>query len=231
MAIPRSHSYLADGLMLVAVCLLLALTLQRGMLSGESTARPARLQARQTSAVQWASLLNEGWRIGPDSAAVTLAIFNDYECPGCRALHRSIETLAATYQANAAYVYLPYPLSYHRYAASASVAYQCAVDQGRASAMHRVLFAHSDSFGRLPWATFATKAEVADTGSFNQCMAGGAASGKLEKARQLASTIGVVGTPTVFINGKRLSRPPTAAELDSLFLAELAAANVRAVKR
>ncbi|HTQ42066.1 MAG TPA: thioredoxin domain-containing protein [Polyangiaceae bacterium] len=139
--------------------------------------------------------------IGDARALVTVAAFDDYECPYCRKAQRTLERLLSTYPRDLRIVVLEHPLPMHSRARPAAVAALAAAAQGRFEALHARLFA-----GALDDATIEAAAAEAglDLARFDQDRADPRTSGEVDRAMQLASQIGVTGTPTFFVNGRRI---------------------------
>ena len=71
--------------------------------------------------------------------------------------------------------------------------------------MYRLLFAQQQSLGNKDWVTFAEEAEIADLTAFEECVALPADSfPRIDAGRQLGERRNVTGTPTLFVNGRRL---------------------------
>lgn len=139
--------------------------------------------------------------VGDASALVTVAAFLDYECPYCRKAQRTIERVLSAYPRDVRIVVIEHPLPMHAHARPAALAALAAAAQGRFEAMNGRLFA-----GALDDATIETDAADAglDVGRFQADRADPRTSAALDRATQLASQIGVTGTPTFFVNGRRI---------------------------
>ena len=70
---------------------------------------------------------------GSANAAVTVAEYADLQCPACQAAHTQINApLLQKYGAQIRFEFKHFPLrSIHRYALEASMASECAADQGK----------------------------------------------------------------------------------------------------
>jgi protein-disulfide isomerase len=80
--------------------------------------------------------------------------------------------------------------------------------------MHHLLLSKQDSFGLKSWTSFALEASVGDTIAFVECVMQDASSFPgILRDRALGDELGVHSTPTVIIEGWRMPRPPTYAEL------------------
>jgi protein-disulfide isomerase len=104
----------------------------------------------------------------------------------------------------------------HRYAKSAAIASECAAAAGRFKEFHDVLYATPDSIGRASWGSLAHQAGIADTVNFARCLADSSYSDRVQRDVAAAMTLKAQGTPTVLVNGRRVTAAPTLALLDSL---------------
>jgi protein-disulfide isomerase len=111
------------------------------------------------------------------------------------------------------YVHLPLPM--HRFAVPAARAAECAGNEGRFEAMYDTLYARQDEFGITSWSELAATAGVKDSTAFDECLRKDV-SPRVVAGRQLATSLGISGTPTVIIQGWQLGRPPDLAELEKM---------------
>jgi protein-disulfide isomerase len=142
---------------------------------------------------------------GPESAPVTLVEYGDYECPHCRQLHPIIREIMRRTE-GVRFVYRHFPLSnLHPNAVRAAESAEAAGAQGRFWEMHDLLFEHNPPLEAEPLARLAGKAGL-DMQRYAAEMAEGAYSGKVEEGFKSALYgEGVTGTPTVYLNGVRVS--------------------------
>jgi protein-disulfide isomerase len=187
------------------------------------SAATARQQVAKPQFIEsWRSYLDQGVRIGPPDARVQLIEFSDFECPFCASFHKELKTLRQRYPKEIALSYVHFPLPGHRFAELAARVAECADAQGRFEAMHDVLFEQQRSFGLKPWGEFAAQAGVADASAFESCIRGTEPLPRVAAGKQLSEQLGIRGTPTIFINGWKLGRPPNHVELESMVKAILA---------
>ena len=141
--------------------------------------------------------------IGDARALVTIVAFTDYECPYCAKAEKTMLTLRAELGEDVRVVVAARPLPMHEHAGAAARAFLAAAEQGKAEAMHARLFADPaalDDAGLLASA----RAIGLDIAAFEAARAGTATAAALARAETLASSLGVHGTPTFFVNGRRL---------------------------
>jgi protein-disulfide isomerase len=170
----------------------------------------------------WRSVLAEGERLGAKDAPVQLIEFADFECPYCGDFHKKLKALQTLYPTQVALTYMHFPLQGHRFALPAARVAECAAEQGRFEAMYDQLFDGQDGFGLKPWSDYAGAADVPDMGAFDACIKRTGPVQRVEEGKQLGTKIDIQATPTLIVNGWKLGRPPTAAELDAMVKAILA---------
>lgn len=132
---------------------------------------------------------------------IRIAIFTDFECQFCAALDATLAVLEVKHPGKISRSLVHFPLSYHRFARPASIAAECAAEQGRARQMHDVLFAKQSAFGLQSWSSFASAAGVEDLLQFEECIVGDAVSPRIKAGVDLAASLGLSGTPSAVING------------------------------
>ena len=164
----------------------------------------------------WRAALAKGLHMGPAEAPVQLMEFADFECPFCASFHKDLKELRARYPTQVALTFVHFPLSMHRFAEPAARVAECAGDQGRFEAMHDQLFERQDQFGLKPWDDYATAAGVPNMAAFDVCIKKTDPIPRVEEGKVLGAMLDVKGTPTIIINGWKLGKPPTEAELDQM---------------
>jgi protein-disulfide isomerase len=205
----------------LAVCALLTtgLVVRREVFSPAVASTPPA--AEPIFIEEWRSYLANGLRVGEPSAPVQLIEFADFECPFCATFHERVKTLRARHPGRVSLTFMHLPLDRHRFALPAARVAECAAEQGRFEAMHDRLFTEQDSFGLKSWSQYATEASVPDLAAFEACIGRTAEIPRVESGKQLATNLGVRGTPTVIVNGWQLAQPPTLEALDRMVNAVL----------
>lgn len=219
------RAFKADGL-LTTVLVLCALVTTGLVIRREINPAPLVSSTNVSSPSlikDWREALKRGSTMGPPNAPVQVVEFADFECPFCASFNSTLRAARERYQDKIALTFAHFPLETHKFAESAALAAECAADQGHFEAMHNQLFEHQSAFGQRPWTDFARDAGVADLSRFEACMAQAAPLTRIRAAKALgANTFEVRGTPTVVINGWKLSSLPSDSELDEMIQAVLA---------
>jgi protein-disulfide isomerase len=165
--------------------------------------------------VNWDELVTGGHSAGPAEASLTIVVFGDFECPACRAFHRTLSEFSRAHEGAVRLVYRHFPLPQHPGAYDASVAAVCAGFQGVFWPFYHRLYT-----SRLSTPDEHLEAArdigVSDLPAFRQCLGSDAAVTVVEQDLVLAREVGAWGTPTVIANGILLGRIPDRASLELL---------------
>ncbi len=140
--------------------------------------------------------------VGPATAPIIITAFEDFQCPYCFQAQPFLKKLLAKYSGDIRFIYKDFPLqSIHPDAQSAAEAAQCAHEQGKFWEYHDVLFSNQDRFAEAFYRATAKEVGLNIT-AFNECLATGKYKQAISQDVELGRTLGVVGTPTFFINGE-----------------------------
>jgi len=143
--------------------------------------------------------------VGSASAPVTLIEFSDYQCPYCQRVEPTLKRVLATYKDKVRFVWKDFPLTQiHPQAFKAGEAAHCAGDQGKYWELHDVLFSKQSELQPDDLKRHAlTLGLNADT--FNQCLDSSKHAERVRDGVSEGGQLGVNSTPTIFVNGRRLS--------------------------
>ena len=143
--------------------------------------------------------------LGGSAAPVTLIEFSDYQCPYCQRVEPTLKRLRAVYGDKLRIVWKDFPLTQiHPQAAKAGEAAHCAGDQNKYWELHDVLFNKQQELQLDDLKRHALELGL-DTASFNQCLDSSKYGARVREGMTEGSALGVNSTPTIFINGRRLS--------------------------
>jgi protein-disulfide isomerase len=152
--------------------------------------------------------------LGTAGAPVAIVVFSDLQCPHCKGEAEMLrQNLIQNYPTQVRLYFKDYPLEgLHPWAKAAAMAGRC-VFQQKPDAFwqyHDWVFAHQDSLTAdnlkdqvLGWAKDAKDVDAIKLGA---CIAGKTTQAEVEKEIEEARTLDVTGTPTMFINGRRISQ-------------------------
>jgi hypothetical protein len=158
--------------------------------------------------------------LGPVNAKVVLVEFSDFQCPYCSKASTVLETLRAKYEGQIRIVFRQFPLSFHQNAQLAAEASLAAHAQGKFWEMHDALFTHQSELGRESIDGYARTLGL-DMKKFARGLDDRTHGVEVERDLELGKQVTVEGTPTWFLNGKRVDNPTDLDEMLKLVDAEL----------
>jgi protein-disulfide isomerase len=146
---------------------------------------------------------------GPVHAPVTIVEFSDLQCPHCKQAQPTIDKLLRE-ETNARFVFQQFPLPSHNWAAKAAAYADCI---GRAN---------NDAFWKFVNATYSAQSEITESNSDEKltslantagvtgsdmaaCAAKPETKSRVDASVNLGKKVDVTGTPTLFINGRRIA--------------------------
>jgi len=139
---------------------------------------------------------------GPADAPVTLIEYGDYECPMCTKAFPVLESVRKAFAGQLRFVYRHVPKSSQGFTKQAAQASEFAAAQGQFWAMHAQLFAHSEGHDLEHLMAAAARIGLDPEG----CRRALVDHTFAERVRELSVASvhsGIIGTPTLFINGAR----------------------------
>jgi len=158
--------------------------------------------------------------MGPENAPVTIAVFDDYECAYCAKMEAVFSQLLAKYPKELKLVIKQYPLRNHPNARQASIAVIAAHKQGKFWEFHSQVFANQTELSTTKLDEIAESFDL-DMTQFKKDLLSHDVLSMIVRDVREGQKIGVKGTPTLFLNGKRV-KDRTFSSLDELIQRELA---------
>lgn len=143
---------------------------------------------------------------GPADAKVTVVEFSDFECPYCSRAADVTNQVKKKYGDKIRFVFRQYPLSFHHNARVAAAASLEAHKQGKFWEFHDKLFANQRSLDRDSLEGYAKELKL-DLVKFKAALDDKAHDSRVQSDLDLGNEVAVQGTPTLFINGKRVDNP------------------------
>lgn len=143
--------------------------------------------------------------LGSEDAPVTIIQFSDFQCPFSRRYFSETEQLIlSAYGDQVRYVFRDFPLtSIHPQAEKAAEAAQCAFDQGKFWEYHGMLFQNQGALDADSLKSYAATLGLDQT-AFNLCIDSGKYAEEVAKDIADGRSYGVLGSPTFFINGRKV---------------------------
>jgi len=142
---------------------------------------------------------------GPENAKVTLVEFADYECPHCAA---AAPVLAQALEQNpdVRLCFKHFPLPSHDNAFAASQAAVYAQRNGKFWELHELLFANQQRLSPQVIRELVQQVGL-DPQGLVQAVQKGDLAENVEKQRAEGRALGIMGTPTIFVNGRQYALP------------------------
>ena len=141
--------------------------------------------------------------LGPENAPVVIVAFSDFECPYCGTVGALFDEALAKHPKEVKIVFKQFPLAMHKLAQSAALASLAAHRQGKFWQYHDLLFENQKSLSEAKYVELAKKLGL-DLDKFNKDYKAPVNQQTLERDMADAQLAGVRGTPTIFVNGRRL---------------------------
>jgi len=154
-------------------------------------------------------------RLGPPDAALQLVEYGDYECPYCRQAAPGVARIIARYGDDLLFVFRHFPLvSQHPHAWRAALAAEAAGAQDRFWPMHEHLLGHEHVLSDDELRNHA-RALGLDIAAYERDLRDRALAERVRQDALGGLHSGVLGTPTFFLNGRRLEGGFRPDELES----------------
>jgi protein-disulfide isomerase len=149
---------------------------------------------------------------GPADAKVKIVEFSDFQCPFCSRAATAVHDLKAKYGDKVHFVFLQFPLSFHQNAHGAAEAALAAHAQGKFWEFHDKLFANQKSLERPALEGYAKELGL-NVADFKKALDDKTYAATVDAEQKLGEEVAVDGTPTMFLNGKRVKNPTDLTEL------------------
>lgn len=155
---------------------------------------------------------------GDPYAEKTLVEYGDYECPHCGIAHPFIRKLLKEFKGEIRFVFRNFPLrESHPMAMMAAQAAEAANRQSRFWEMHDIIFEHQRMLSPDAILGFAAKLKLNEK-QFEKDLGDEKLIRRIEEDQEGGLRSGVNGTPTFFLNGKKVdSYDETYESLAELF--------------
>ncbi len=174
------------------------------------------------------TLVGEGpeWVRGNPNAKVQLIEYLDFQCPACRVYSGLVKQLLLDFPEDLNVGYFHFPLvEIHQNALSSSLAVEAAGAQGKFWEMSDLLFDQQGSWSQSSSPeeifSFYAKQLGLDPVRFLSDLRSPELKTKIMAQQKAGSKMGLPGTPTFFLNGKKIENPSTYAEFKGLIQMEI----------
>jgi protein-disulfide isomerase len=144
--------------------------------------------------------------VGPKSAPVTIVEFSDFQCPFCSRVVPTVKQIEDKYKGKVRVSFRNYPLPFHQNAQLAAEAAMAADAQGKFWEMHDKLFGNQQALDRASLEKYAGEIGL-NVDKFKSDLDSGKFKAVINADKQYADSLGGggFGTPTFFINGRKIS--------------------------
>ncbi len=152
------------------------------------------------------------WVRGNPDAKVFLVEYLDFQCPACRAYSGIVKQLLADFPNDLKVGYLHFPLtSIHQNALPSAVAVEAAGTQGKFWEMSDLLFDNQSSWAAIEASEetfgFYAKQLGLDVSKFKTDLHSPDLKAKVMAQQSAGLKMGLAGTPTFYLNGKKIENP------------------------
>ncbi len=148
---------------------------------------------------------------GPKDAKAVIVEFSDFQCPACKAAQPTVDKVLADFKGQVRFVYRDFPLDQgcnaslprqlHPFACRASLAADCANEQGKFWEYHGLLFERQPAFDDANLKKYAGQLGLNQT-QFDSCLDTLKYLDEIKKDIADGAALNIQGTPTFFINGR-----------------------------
>ena len=179
-------------------------------------------QSRETlSTATLLSISPADWIKGNAESATVLIEYSDFQCPACGVYHSVVKQLTEEFGGTIQFTYRHFPLrQIHKNANLAAQAAEAAGMQDKFWEMHDMIFEHQKEWSEEKTAEkiFTQYAETLQLNveQFKRDINSKEVKKKIENNYQGGLTLKVNGTPTFFLNGKKLNNPRSYEEFKKL---------------
>jgi protein-disulfide isomerase len=146
---------------------------------------------------------------GPANAKVTLVEFSDFQCPFCAKGATTLHEVKKKYEGKVRVVFRQFPLSFHDKAHVAAEAAMAANAQGKFWEFHDKLFANQSALDRPNLEKYAGEVGL-KVDVFKKALDDKTYAPTVDAEMKLGTDVGVQGTPSMFLNGKKVQNPTDA---------------------
>jgi protein-disulfide isomerase len=140
--------------------------------------------------------------LGDPKATITLVEYADFECPFCQQLRPKLEAFVKAHPGRVKLHFKPFPIPGHPHAEPAAEAAEWARDQGIFWPFHDAMFENPKSLDTDSLVALADKLGK-DGEALRRALNDRKYRDRVQSSMIEARRAGVLGTPTLFVNGRR----------------------------
>lgn len=190
----------------------------------EKAAAPAAADDEENDKTVYKVDPGEGPSFGSKNAPVTIVEFSDFQCPFCSRVVPTLKKIKDTYKDKVRVVWRNYPLPFHQDAKPAAEAALAAHAQGKFWEMHDKLFDNQRALDRASLEKYAAEIGL-DVARFKADLDAGRYKSQVEADFSYGNSLpgGGMGTPTFFINGRKIAGAYPFEKFDAMIKEALSA--------
>jgi protein-disulfide isomerase len=188
---------------------------------------PQKEVARIAENVQKLLLRDRATLDADTGGELSIVEFGDFECPFCKQFADWYQALPESLRQKSTLIFKHLPLPQHPWAKTAAIYAACADLQAPAGFLHLSNFLLANQ-GRITVGNIRTQIEAELSNDkylklnlLTACVANGDGEKIIERDADIARQLNVIGTPTIFINGKRILPLHSSGELETVLEKEL----------
>lgn len=140
---------------------------------------------------------------GPANAELTLVEFADYQCPHCQRAAGALQNIQERFADDLRIVFMDFPVNRSGISRVVAQGAACADKQDRFWDYHDLAFERQAELSHESPARLAADIDL-DAEAFTACMESNFPLERVARSANEASRLGLSGTPTFFLNGRRL---------------------------
>jgi protein-disulfide isomerase len=154
----------------------------------------------------------DDWATGSPDAKATLVEYLDFECEACKAFYPLTIQLKEEYKDSLRFVVRYLPLPGHKNSRTAAYAAEAAGKQGKFWEMYHILFTKQSEWGeqratnQAQFEKYAVEAGV-DIDQWKKDVASSEVMKRVDENYTEAMSLNLQGTPSFFLNGKKIELP------------------------
>lgn len=197
-----------------------------GLLVSSRLLNPASAPATSEETANILAVVSDDYVKGNPEANVTLVEYLDFECEACGAYYPLIKQLNTDFPSELRIVTRYFPLPGHKNSMTAALAVEAAAKQNKYWEMHDILFETQEEWGNKQVPTPQVFEEYArqlglDIEKFKADVADPVTKTRVERDFDASEKLGNSGTPSLFVNGKRIDNPRSYDAFKALIQAEI----------
>jgi protein-disulfide isomerase len=167
------------------------------------------------------SVKNDDWIKGQPNSTITVVEYLDCECEACRVYYPITKQLKEEYKDKISFVVRYFPLPGHKNSMASAMAAETAGKQGKFWEMHDILYDNQKIWGEKQVADPTIFLEFAkqiglDMEKYKNDIGTQEIKDRIYRDKSEATSLGIQGTPTFYINGEKIPNPKGYDDFKSL---------------